>query len=219
MKPALSAALAVAALTFAGTASAQLKWEASGSVGTGLRLKIGGPGAQLGPAFGLDAHVALLPLVRVGGYLAHDIAPEDGAAARRAFGGGARVKLMSPWPRGDFQGWIFAGFGYSGVTRAGYRGVATASRTPGEAPVPQVVDVASAGGGLFEVPFGIGAAYRVARPWKIQLELSGRPSVGAYGSVYGDRPTTTLGGVRGFLPASDRDAFGFFAVLGLGYEP
>lgn len=224
MKPALTlvatAAVAGVALVAAPSeARAQLKWEASGAVGGAGRLTSGGSATELGPAAQVDAHVALIPLLRAGAYLAFDSAPEDGAAARRIYAGGLRAKVMSPFPRGDFQAWLFVGVGYAAVARSEYAAIAPTTRGAGDAPVPGVVNVASAGGGFLEIPFGIGVAYKVAKPWKLQLELSGRPAAATYGSVYADRGYTGAAGYRGTLPASGTDSFGIFALVGLGFEP
>lgn len=224
MKPALTLAATAAAASLAlvaapSEARAQLKWEASAGVGGAGRLTSGGSPTEIGPAAQLDAHVALIPLVRAGAYLAFDSAPEDGAATRRFYAGGLRAKIMSPFPRGDLQAWLFVGVGYAAIARSEYAAVAPTTRAAGDAAVPGVVTVASAGGGLLEIPFGVGLAYKVAKPWKLQLELSGRPAAATYGSVYSDRAYTGPSGYRGTLPASGADAFGIFALVGLGFEP
>ncbi|MDB4933766.1 MAG: hypothetical protein JWP87_738 [Labilithrix sp.] len=160
---------------FPRTADAQIHWDASAQLGVMKRVlgdrPAGGNDAGFGPVGQLTGHVALLPLVRVGGYFGHDISPVGGdVSARDLTWGGMRVKLMSPWPRGNLRAWLFAGFGYAGVYQR--------STVHG----PLVVD--GAGGSSFEVPFGLGASYKLRKPWELCAELGGRTAFGYTGSVY-----------------------------------
>lgn len=203
-------ALAVALpLAFASSrAGAQIHWDASAQLGVMKRNLVDRPtgsagrDATFGPAGQLTGHVALLPLVRLGAYFGHDISPFQGeASARDLTWGGLRAKIMSPWPRGDARAWLFFGFGYAGVYQR-----STATTT---AAVPGIVH--GAGGGFFEVPFGIGASYKLRKPWELCAELGGRAGFGHSGSVYeapGPR-TTTGSGESNVAPAGiDRFAFG-----------
>ena len=159
-------------------AGAQVHWDASAQLGVMKRVltdrQNGDPVAGFGPAGQLTGHVALLPLVRVGGYIGHDISPfNDGAlSARDITWGGLRAKIMSPWPRGDVRLWLFVGFGYAGVyQRSTSLGPNTYMR--------------GAGGSFFEVPFGLGASYKLRKPWELCAELGARTGFGHTGSVYG----------------------------------
>jgi hypothetical protein len=137
-----------------------------------------------GPAGQLTGHLALLPLVHLGGYFGHDISPLPGdGSSRHITFGGARVKGMLPWVRGSARAWIFAGFGYAGVYSPSYDTVF--SFADGEGNVTRrPVRVQGAGGGFFEVPFGIGASYKLRKPWELCAELGARMGFGHGGSVY-----------------------------------
>ncbi len=156
-------------------AHAQLHWDASAQVGVMRRVltdrRPGGDDASFGPVGQLSGHIALLPLVRLGAYVGHDVSPMAGeSSARDLTWGGLRVKLMSPWPRGTLRLWLFAGFGYAGV-------YARSTSVP-----PRVVH--GAGGGFFDVPFGIGASYKFHKPWELCGELGMRTGFGHRGSAY-----------------------------------
>jgi hypothetical protein len=158
-------------------AGAQVHWDASAQVGVMKRVlthrQVGDPVAQIGPAGQLTGHVALLPLVRVGAYLGHDISPFDGQrSARDITWAGLRAKIMSPWPRGDVRLWLFFGFGYAGV----YQRSTSLEPAPGFVP--------GGGGSFFEVPFGLGASYKLRKPWELCAELGGRAGFGHTGSIY-----------------------------------
>jgi hypothetical protein len=173
---------------YPGTSSAQIHWDASAQLGVMKRVLSGRPSgagnAGFGPVAQLTGHVALLPLVHVGGYFGHDISPLDGdAAARQITFGGLRAKGMLPWPRGSTRVWIFAGFGYAGVYAPSYQTSFTITDGSG-ASAPHRVRVEGAGGGFFEVPFGFGASYKFFKPWELCAELGARAGFGHSGSVY-----------------------------------
>ena len=44
--------------------------------------------------------------------------------------------------------------------------------------------VQGAGGGFFDVPFGIGASYKLYKPWELCAELGARVGFAHNGSVY-----------------------------------
>jgi hypothetical protein len=192
------------------TAAAQLHWDASAQVGVMKRVlsdrPAGAEDAGFGPVGQLSGHVALLPLVRVGGYFGHDISPRGGSAsARDLTWGGARVKIMSPWPRGSLRLWLFGGFGYAGVYQ---RSTSTGG-----------VVVHGAGGSHFEVPFGIGASYKVRKPWEVCAELGMRAGFGHTGSMYeapGPRVSNAATGAAdtNALPAGN-DSFAIGLTVGV----
>lgn len=182
--------IALAALLGARTSHAQLHWDASAQGGVMKRNLVnrpsGGHDAGFGPAFQLTGHVALFPLVRVGGYLGHDISPMSGdVSARDLTWGGVRAKLMSPWPRGALRAWLFLGFGYTGVYARSSATTLTFPGPPGTTPLREAAFVQGAGGGFFEVPFGLGASYNFRKPFAVCAELGMRPGFGHSGSVYG----------------------------------
>jgi hypothetical protein len=170
-------------------ARAQLHWDASAQAGVEKRflahLPSGGHDPGFGPTAQLTGHVALLPLVRVGGWIAHDISPmHDPIAARDVTSGGLRVKLMSPFPRGDLRAWLFAGFGYAGVYARSYHATIAQKDPVTGAPLPVDALVQGAGGSFFEVPLGIGASYKLRKPWELAAELGLHLGFGHGGSVY-----------------------------------
>jgi hypothetical protein len=167
------------------TAKAQLHWDASAGVGVMKRFftqpASGQPG--FGPVALLTAHVALLPLVHVGGYFGHDISTLPGDAFPRDItSGGIRAKAVLPWgARG--RAWAFLGLGYAGVYARSYltsfqvpTGLGTTELRSGR--------VQGAGGGFFEVPFGLGASYTLRKPWELYAELGLRVGFAHTGSVY-----------------------------------
>jgi hypothetical protein len=136
--------------------------------------------AGFGPSLELHGHVALLPLLRVGAYLGHDIAPLPGdMSALQITSFGARAKATSPWPLDPWHIWMFAGFGYAGVYGPSY---ATHVAAPGGRETDARFE--GAGGGFLEVPFGVGVSYKLRRPWHLMAELSGRGGFGFRGSVF-----------------------------------
>lgn len=176
MSPRLVAtALASAIALTPALARAQLHWDASAKVSMAKRFLVdrppGGGDALVGPAVELAGHVALLPLVRAGLYAGYELSPVSGAAATRDIAsGGVHLKLMSPWPRGAVRAWLLTGIGYAAVHGRSYRA--------------EGASIPSAGGGFFEVPFGLGISYKVRKPWEIFLEVTGRASFAHGGSLY-----------------------------------
>jgi hypothetical protein len=172
-------------------ASAQLHWDASAQIGGMKRfLASRPPGADdagFGPTAQLTGHLALLPLVHVGGYAGMDISPMPAdVAARNMFFGGLRAKGMLPWIRGSFRTWIFGGFGYSAAYAPSYSTTFTLTNGS-EQPERRPVTVEGGGGTFFEVPFGIGASYKVFAPWELCAELGARAGFGHSGTIY-DEP-------------------------------
>ncbi|WP_394833676.1 hypothetical protein LVJ94_44935 [Pendulispora rubella] len=219
-QPHLARAASIAAgmwlLFSAREAHAQLHWDAGVHAGVARRIYTGGPGdGRFGPIAGVQGHVALLPLVRVGAYLSHDLSPtDDGGDARNVTSAGARVKVTSPWPNGKWHAWAFLGVGYVGVyARSYHRSFATNGGTEDGL-------VAGAGGGHVEIPFGLGIGYRVWRPWEITLEVGTRFGFAFTGSLYQDPGRTaflTGAGNRHIEPIGS-DTVTPFAVLGLSLD-
>ena len=230
-RPPFVSALAIAFTLVLSTshAGAQLHWDASAQIGAEKRFltdrPTGGPNAGFGPVGQLTGHVALLPLVRLGAYFGHDISPFEGdgsvtppagsPSARDITWGGLRAKIMSPWPRGDARLWLFAGFGYAGVyQRSTSTTVGAPAGAAGVATVQNVVH--GAGGGFFEVPFGIGASYILRKPWSLLVELGGRAGFGHSGSVYeAPGPRTTGASGPGHAAPAGTDGFGLGLTVGV----
>lgn len=184
----IALAVGVAAGLGSRESSAQLHWDASAQVGVMKRFLAARPSGSsdvgLGPTGQLTGHVALIPLVHVGGYFGYDRSPFSGeGSARSVTFGGVRAKGMLPWVRGAVRAWIFAGFGYAGVySQSSWT---TLSVPTGEGGVERRRGrVEGAGGSFFDVPFGLGVSYKVRRPWEVCAELAARVGFGHTGSVY-----------------------------------
>lgn len=197
-------------------AAAQLHFDASAQVGVMKRVLTERPAgvgdASVGPIAQLMGHVALLPLVHVGGYFGHDISSVSDVTRNITFGG-LRAKAMLPVVPKPFRLWFFAGLGYAGVyqrsankvfARTDPLGTGTLELRPGR--------IEGAGGGFFEVPLGVGASYMFRKPWELSAELGGRIGFGHTGSVYerpGPQVTIPDMAGRNALPAGlDRFALG-----------
>ncbi len=178
-------------------AAAQLHWDASAQAGVMKRVLAnrpdGAPDAGFGPVVQLQGHVALFPLVRLGAYFGHDISPMGGdLSARDLTWGGIRAKLMSPFPRGAFRAWLFAGFGFEGV-------YARSTLRPG-------LQIQGAGGHFLEVPFGLGTSYTFRKPYALCAELGMRTGFAHAGSAY--EPPARQSSAVGTAPGVDRFAIG-----------
>jgi len=222
LRLALAFAVAIAKSLSPETAHAQLHWDASAQVGVMKRVLVdrpsGGGDAGFGPVGQLSGHVALLPLVRLGAYFGHDISPVQGdPSARDITFGGVRAKIMSPWPRGSLRAWFFVGFGYAGVYGRSTSAPRVFPGPPGSPSVTREATVEGAGGGFFEVPFGLGASYKLRKPWELCAELGMRAGFGHSGSVYeAPGPQVTSAGQpdSNALP-NGRDRFGIGLTLGV----
>ncbi len=116
-----------------------------------------------GGALTLDGHVAVFPLLRVGGWVTGEVSkPVDSRPLRELGSFGLRVKIVPPWPRGAWRVWLASGFGYTGVVTDG-----------------------AGGGGFFEVPIVLGASYRIRKPVVFLMELGPRLGFAFWGSYYG----------------------------------
>ncbi|MBS2018580.1 MAG: hypothetical protein JST00_37285 [Deltaproteobacteria bacterium] len=216
-----STAAALLVTLSAGSAAAQLHWDTGAAVGVQKRfLASGAADAGFGPTAQLQAHVALLPLVRVGGYLGYEISPLDGdRAARDMFGGGLRVKIMSPWPRGDVRLWLFVGFGLQAMYARSYRTTVLAEVTPGNPAggvAPREALVGGSGGRFLEVPFGIGVSYKFRKPFELFGELGSRVGFAGSGSAYDLGPSLSVAGRPDTnAPVAGQDRFSLGLSLGL----
>ena len=126
---------------------------------------------------------------------------------------GARVKLTSPLPLDPLRVWVFAGFGYAAAYGPSYH-------TTYDYGGPRDTLAPGAGGGFFEVPFGIGASYKFRRPWCFTAELGGRVGMGFHGSVFdkdGRAGVVYWPGAPypGFVPNAGTDTFGISLMLGV----
>ncbi len=204
---------------FSRDAAAQVHWDVGAEAGIQKRVLSLTPGAadaRFGPTGEIHAHVALLPLVRVGAYLGHDISPQGEGPARQITSFGARIKLNSPWPRDAWHAWFFVGFGYAAVYAPSYHG---AGVVPGSAGKPDDVLVEGAGGGFFEVPVGIGLGYKLRKPLELTAELSGKVGFGSRGSLYDvERNARSQSQTPLVVDNPGNDVFGLGLLVGVSFD-
>jgi hypothetical protein len=157
-------------------AAAQLHWDAAAEVGAMQRLRTGaGPGGgsdEPGPVGEVNFHLALLPMVRIGPYLTHDISPVSGAPSRQTTEGGLRAKFSPPLLPTPWRSWTFLGAGYARAYEPSHHVPATGDFAPG------------AGGGILDLRLGFGLGYRLNHPWELFTELGGRFGLAFAGSLY-----------------------------------
>ncbi|MGO9833491.1 MAG: hypothetical protein ACLP1X_04685 [Polyangiaceae bacterium] len=189
-----SLALGMLAVTF--PAAAQVRWDVGAEVGAMDRLTTGrdaiAPSPTPGPTGELQAHVALIPMVRIGGYLAFDVSPVPGLPAREIAEGGVRVKVSPPLFSGPWRGWAFLGLGYARAYEPGHE-----VTVPGSVPAARIL-VGGAGGGILDLPIGVGIGYRLRRPWEIFAELESRIGLAFSGPLYARTSDEPYGGQDSF---------------------
>jgi hypothetical protein len=216
------AALGVVALLVLPTrASAQLHWAVGVDAGPMKRFVTdrppSGADAGLGGIVQLRADVAVIPLVHVGTYIAHDVSPISAMPARQITEGGLTTRVTVPFGSHRLRAWIFAGFGYAGAYEPSYR----TTQVAGQPPAVLDVEVGGAGGAFFEVPAGVGVAYKLTRPWEIIAELGTRIGFGFRGSLYdtslGRGATSGSGAARSVAVAGD-DSAALFLALGVALD-
>jgi hypothetical protein len=150
-----------------------------------------------GPVAELQAHVAILPMLRIGPYVAHDISPVSGAPARQISEAGVRAKLSPPILALPWRTWAFIGAGYARTYQPSH-----------EVSGSTVLFVPGAGGGLFDTRVGLGLGYRLAKPWEIFAELGARFGLVFAGSMYG-------GACGCGAPYTGKDSFALSLSVGL----
>jgi hypothetical protein len=156
------AALAVplAGLVWSSDAMAQIRWDVGVEGGAMRRGLTSRPPGQPDPGFGpmveAQGHVALLPLLRLGAYAHLDASPIAGERARDIFAGGVDLRLVFPWPRGDWRAYARGALGEAG-SREGF---------------------------FTEVPLALGGAYRVVPSVWVTTELGTRLGFGFGGGDY-----------------------------------
>lgn len=178
----------IAALFVARAAAAQVHWDVGAQVGVMQRFLTGSgaatPSPIPGPVGEVHAHVAVVPMLRVGPYLAHDISPAPpsaGVPARQITEGGLRAKFAPPFLTGRWRGWALLGVGYARVYEPSHHVM--------EGSVDTFVDGQE--GGILDLPVGVGIGYRVRGPhdpWEITAELGGRVGLAFFGSMYSGAP-------------------------------
>ncbi len=148
------------------------------------------PLPQAGPVGELHAHVALVPMLRLGPYVSHDISPGSGGAPdRQTTEAGLRVKLTPPLLPRPWRTWAFLGFGYARSYRPSHGVDVAASSVPGDATEGEVGGVE---GDFVDTAFGVGIGTRVRGPWMFFAELAGRAGLVFWGAMYENAPCACL---------------------------
>jgi hypothetical protein len=227
LRAAAALALGLVVLTFTSHVRAQVHWDGAVEAGANKRFATsrprGGDDFGVGPVIGLQGHVALLPMLRLGAYARAEISPSGEPEARRIYAGGLRVKFSPPWPapRSALHLWVFAGVGYAGVYAPSYDTTLHLVPSGGTAPEPTRVFVPGAGGGFVEVPFGVGGAWRFRKPWQLTAELAARAGFGFSGSVYDADGRPAIAPNAAALPAigpAGNDGFALGLTVGVGFD-
>lgn len=204
-------------------AAAQVHWDAAVHGGVARRVLSGGVGdGGFGPHLALDAHVALLPLLRIGAYGSFDVAPtNDSAPARDVVAAGLHVKGYAPFVRGDARAWLGVGFGYASVYGPSYHTTLALTPDNGATIVPTDALVAGAGGGHFEIPLSLGLAWRFRKPWQLIFQAGALLGFGFTGSLYDGRsalPAEASGFPGEALESLGKDVVTPFVTVGLGLD-
>lgn len=204
-------------------AHAQIHGDVGVNVGLMDRVRHGGAGnGEVGPLGEIEGHLAILPLLRVGAYVSHDIAPNtiDGSAWQ-VTSAGAHVKVIAPFVRGAYRAWLFTGFGYAGVYAPSYDLTFDFQDDQG----PRHTQVTGAGGSFFEIPVGVGFGWKFAKPWELVAQLGTRIDFGFVGSIYdtdlaaGGRYVIPDGGPEHFFAVPGKDTFAPFLTVGIAFDP
>lgn len=163
-------------------AGAQLHWDVGAQAGVIQRVQTGAsagaPTPSPGPVGELHGHVAVIPMLRAGPYVAFDVAPLTGPGdppPRSFLEGGLRAKLSPPILSGPWRIWALLGLGYAWVDWPSHEQSGTS--------------VAGLQGTLLDLPLGVGAGYRVRGPrdpWEITAELGARVGLAFFGPLYSD---------------------------------
>ncbi len=164
-------------------ALAQVHWDVGAQIGAMERVvRHAAPGAATptpGPMAEAHAHVAVMPMLRMGPYLAYDLSPVAGAPARQMAEAGLRAKVTPPLFRAPWRIWAFVGAGYARTYAPSYH---VSSLAPGAGMLGDVL-VGGAAGGLLDLPIGVGMGYRLRYPWELFAELGGRVVLVTTGSM------------------------------------
>lgn len=212
-------ALCFSALAFAAyeqDANAQIHGDVGVNVGIMRRIKTGGFGdGAFGPVGEIEAHIAVIPLLRVGAYASHDIAPNDtDGSAWQITSAGLHVKVLAPFVRGAYRAWLFTGFGYAGVYAPSYNKTYDFQDSQG----PRNTDVTGAGGSFFEVPVGVGFGWRFSKPWELVAQLGVRWDFDFVGSLYDERAAIPQGGPVYAFKSLGNDTWAPFLTVGIALD-
>jgi hypothetical protein len=210
-------------------AHAQVRWDVAAEVGAKTRFTTGSapsaPGPSFGPAFELQGHVALVPMLRVGAYLTQDTAIGSGNGTRTFWAGGIRAKVTPPLLPAPWRFWAYAGLGYAYAYAVSFRAPALVEGSE------VIVRFPGQQGGILEVPVGVALGYRVSggtgalrttRAWVVFAELGGRFGVATFGPMYDAGPVAAVAGATAgstvSAPFAGKDSFALSLSVGLSLQ-
>jgi hypothetical protein len=177
-------------------AHAQLRWDAGVQAGVTKRFTSGGdaaaPAPGFGPTFGVQGHVALVPMVRLGLYLDGELSPASPESPRTFWAGGLHTRITPPLLGGAWRLWLYAGAGYAYTYSV-------------ELHAP---------GGMVDLPVGLGVGRKINGTWLVYAELGTRFGLGFQGSMYA-RPSAAAPSASPFL---GQDSFALSASVGISLE-
>jgi hypothetical protein len=128
------------------------------------------------------AHVALLPMLRLGPYLAHDIVL--GKAERQTTEAGLRAKLTLPILARPWRTWAFLGLGFARSYRPSHILAPTSTEPGGE--------VGGEEGGFVDATLGAGMGVRIRGTWLMFAELAAHSGFVFWGGMYDHTPCGCL---------------------------
>ena len=156
---------------WASPAEAAVRWDTEIAEGADVRVLTSRPPGEsastAGPALDLSAHLALIPLVRIGVYAHHDASTE----ARSLSSTGFDLRVLLPWVSRRVRGYVHAGIGE-------VLAVAPAHALAG-------AFIPSGSGSFTEVPLAVGVTYRVDPRLWLSVEAGARMGFAFGGGTYG----------------------------------
>lgn len=212
---ALTAVLCGSVLLAPATARAQVNADVGLSGGVMKRFTTGADQGVSDPGFGpviqAQAHVAVLPMLRVGLYAAYDRSPMPHVGARNFLTGGLHVKLTPPLLPAPWKLYAFGGLGAGYAEADSY--VGATFTTPPTATFRQI------DGGLVEIPVGVGVARKLTGPFEVFAELGGLFGVGFFGNIYDSENGTAIATIPGrpdaHAPFTGIDSFALSLSVGV----
>jgi hypothetical protein len=179
----------VTVTAYAVPAYAQLHWDVGAEAAVEKRFLRDTPAegtgdASFGPLVRVTTHVAFFPLARLGLYGSLGFSPVSGGSLRTQVGGGMDIRLTPPLSLGlrNFKPFLFLGAGYIRTVTPGY----TVRLPAGEA------RTSLASGGCLDIPIGLGATYRVRKPFEVGAVLGTRFAALCGGDTYATAPKYTV---------------------------
>jgi hypothetical protein len=225
----ISSLFAALFLVLPRSAAAQTHWDANlhGGVSTRFFSQVAqsaGVSNSVGPLVGVDADVALIPLVRLGAYVDLESAHTGEPKSPQALTFGARVKLAPPMNFNHWHFWGFLGFGYAFWNAPAYNQSCTIPS--GSSLLTETCNIQATTGSFFEIPLGVGAGWRFRRPWELIVELQGRFGLDMQGGYFTNdgsgngltRPATAPGTGLAIGPTTGTDVFALLLTVGIGLD-